>query len=134
MNVNVATPVGYEINAGILERVKKLAAESGSSVMVTNDPVEAVSGSHVVVTDTWVSMGQEEEYKKRVAEFEGYQVNKELMSKADPSAVFLHCLPRHPEEVADEVFYSEQSLVFPEAENRMWTVMAVAAAQLGKVV
>jgi ornithine carbamoyltransferase len=68
-----------------------------------------------------------------VAEFAGYQVDSALMSKADPSAVFLHCLPRHAEEVDDEVFYSEKSLVFPEAENRMWTVMAVIAAQLGKI-
>ena len=77
-------------------------------------------------------MGQEAEYAKRLEEFKGYEVNKELMAKANPGAVFLHCLPRHPEEVTDEVFYSEASLVFPEAENRMWTVMAVMAAQLGK--
>jgi ornithine carbamoyltransferase len=81
----------------------------------------------------WVSMGQEAEYEKRVKEFDGYQVNASLMKQANPGAVFLHCLPRHPEEVSDEVFYSEQSLVFPEAENRMWTVMAVMAAQLGKL-
>lgn len=134
MNVKIATPKGYEINADILQRVQKLADASGATVETTSDPVHAVTDSHVVVTDTWVSMGQEDEYQKRVAEFDGYQVNKTLMGHADPSAVFLHCLPRHPEEVADEVFYSEQSLVFPEAENRMWTVMAVAAAQLGKVV
>lgn len=78
-------------------------------------------------------MGQEDEYAKRVAEFDGYQVNTELMAKANPGAVFLHCLPRHPEEVTDEVIYSDASLVFPEAENRMWTVMAVMSAQLGKV-
>jgi ornithine carbamoyltransferase len=78
-------------------------------------------------------MGQEEEYAKRVQEFHGYQVNNSLMSKANPGAVFLHCLPRHPEEVSDDVFYGPQSLILPEAENRMWTVMSVAAAQLGKV-
>jgi len=77
-------------------------------------------------------MGQEEEMAKRMADFEGYEVNSALMARANPGAVFLHCLPRHPEEVTDEVFYSEASLVFPEAENRMWTVMAVMAAQLGK--
>ena len=91
-----------------------------------------MKGADVVVTDTWVSMGQEDEYAKRVAEFEGYQVNTELMGKANPGAVFLHCLPLHPEEVTDEVIYSDASLVFPEAENRMWTVMAVMMAQLGK--
>jgi ornithine carbamoyltransferase len=133
MNVNVATPKGYEMDAGVLTKTEKLAAEYGGKVMTTTVAAEAVQGSHVVVTDTWVSMGQEDEYAKRVAEFAGYQVDSALMSKADPSAVFLHCLPRHAEEVDDEVFYSEKSLVFPEAENRMWTVMAVIAAQLGKI-
>jgi len=133
MNVNIATPTGYEPNATILQKTKDLAAASGASILTTTVAAEAVQGANVVVTDTWVSMGQEDEYAKRVAEFEGYQVNKDLMSNAASDAVFLHCLPRHPEEVADEVFYSDQSLIFPEAENRMWTVMSVAAAQLGKV-
>lgn len=134
MNIRIATPVGYECNAGVLETTKKLGADSGTKdVFVTNVASEAVKESDVVVTDTWVSMGQEAEYAKRVKEFDGYQVNATLMKQANPGAVFLHCLPRHPEEVSDEVFYSEQSLVFPEAENRMWTVMAVMAAQLGKL-
>jgi ornithine carbamoyltransferase len=133
MNVNIATPVGYEPNADILQKTKELAQVSGSTIFQTTVAAEAVSGANVVVTDTWVSMGQEAEYAKRVAEFAGYQVNKALMKKADKAAVFLHCLPRHPEEVTDEVIYSDQSLVFPEAENRMWTVMAVMSAQLGKV-
>lgn len=77
-------------------------------------------------------MGQEDEAKKRKIDFKGYQVNKTLMSLAAKDAVFLHCLPRKPEEVTDEVFYSAQSLVFPEAENRMWTVMAVTLELLGK--
>lgn len=119
MNVNIATPKGYEPNATIMQKTKDLAAASGASVMTTTVAAEAVKGADVVVTDTWVSMGQEAEYQKRVAEFDGYQVNAELMSKANAGAVFLHCLPRHPEEVADEVFYSDASLVFPEAENRM---------------
>ena len=134
MNIRVATPEGYEANEGILETTKKLAAENGTEdVFLTTVASEAVKGSDVIVTDTWVSMGQEEEYEQRVKEFDGYQVNANLMGQANPGAVFLHCLPRHPEEVSDEVFYSPQSLVFPEAENRMWTVMAVMAAQLGKL-
>lgn len=133
MNVRIATPAGYEANAGILDKTKQLASENGCTVMTTTDASEAVHSSDVVVTDTWVSMGQEAEYAKRVAEFDGYQVNSTLMNKANPGAVFLHCLPRHPEEVSDDVFYGPQSLIFPEAENRMWTVMSVAAAQLGKV-
>uniref|UniRef100_A0A7S2MG95 ornithine carbamoyltransferase n=1 Tax=Helicotheca tamesis TaxID=374047 RepID=A0A7S2MG95_9STRA len=133
MNVNVATPAGYEANERIVNITKQLAGENGGKVFLTAVAEEAVKGSDVIVTDTWVSMGQEDEYAKRIAEFAGYEVNSTLMSKANDGAVFLHCLPRHPEEVTDEVFYSDQSLVFPEAENRMWTVMAVMAAQLGKV-
>ncbi|KAL7555354.1 hypothetical protein ACA910_007083 [Epithemia clementina (nom. ined.)] len=133
INVHIATPSGYEPNPDILEQTKTFAAGSGSSVLTTTVAAEAVKGADIVVTDTWVSMGQEEEYRKRVADFEGYQVNSTLMQHANPGAVFLHCLPRHKEEVDDEVFYSDKSLVFPEAENRMWTVMATMAAQLGKM-
>lgn len=133
MNVQIATPTGYEPNATILAKTEQYASETGATVMTTTVADEAVQGAHAVFTDTWISMGQEEETAKRLAEFDGYQVNNALMSKADPNAVFLHCLPRHPEEVHDEVFYGKQSIVFPEAENRMWTVMAVMAAQLGKV-
>lgn len=134
MNVRIATPEGYECNAEILEKTRQLAKENSTEdVFLTQVADEAVKSSDVVVTDTWVSMGQEEEYEKRMKQFDGYQVNAELMKKANEGAVFLHCLPRHPEEVSDEVFYSDQSLILPEAENRMWTVMAVMAAQLGKV-
>lgn len=132
MHVRVATPVGYEANERILGITKDLAAENDCTVYTTTNAADAVKSSDVVVTDTWVSMGQEDEYKKRVAEFEGYQVNKALMANANEGAVFLHCLPRHQEEVDDEVFYSEQSLVWGEAENRMWTVMSVMTAQAGK--
>lgn len=133
MNVQIATPKGYEPNANILERTNKLAATSGSKVMTTTVADEAVAGAHAIFTDTWISMGEEDQKETKMKEFAGYQVNNALMSKADPDAVFLHCLPRHAEEVADEVFYGKQSIVFPEAENRMWTVMAVMAAQLGKL-
>lgn len=133
MNVRIATPEGYECNPTILQKTQSLAKENNTEeIFLTKVASEAAKGSDVVVTDTWVSMGQEEEYKKRMADFDGYEVNAELMAQANDGAVFLHCLPRHPEEVTDEVFYSDASLVFPEAENRMWTVMAVMAAQLGK--
>lgn len=133
MNVQIATPTGYEPDADIMAKSEVLAKENGVSLTTTTVADEAVDGADVVVTDTWVSMGQEDEYEKRVKEFDGYQVNTELMGKANDGAVFLHCLPRHVEEVTDEVIYSDASLVFPEAENRMWTVMAVMAAQLGKL-
>lgn len=132
MNLRIATPEGYRPHPSIVSMTTDLAKGSGSSVFITADPVEAVTGAHVVATDTWVSMGQEEEAAKRIKEYAGYQVTEALMSKAEADAVFLHCLPRHKEEVDDEVFYSERSLVFPEAENRMWTVMALMLSVLGK--
>lgn len=88
----------------------------------------------MVVTDTWISMGQEDEKAARIAAFAGYQLTNELIngSGAKPDWKFLHCLPRKQEEVNDEVFYGDRSLVFPEAENRKWTIMAVFDAYIGK--
>jgi len=133
MNVRVATPKGYEANPTIVQKTKEIATSNNTLPLYeTTIAKDAVSTSDVVVTDTWVSMGEEDVYEQKIKEFEGYQVNKTLMECANEDAVFLHCLPRHQEEVSDEVFYSGQSLVFPEAENRMWTVMAVLVAQAGK--
>ena len=154
-----------------MDRTMELAEEFGTSVVFTTDPVEAATGANIVVTDTWISMGQviatvtahmymvaisslysnlkkmssfintlysisyitqEEESAKRIKDFDGYQVTEQLMSHASDDAIFMHCLPRHPEEVDDKVFYSDKSVVFDEAENRMWTVMAVFVALLGK--
>ncbi|EDL97618.1 ornithine transcarbamylase, isoform CRA_b [Rattus norvegicus] len=81
-------------------------------------------------TDTWISMGQEDEKKKRLQAFQGYQVTMKTAKVAASDWTFLHCLPRKPEEVDDEVFYSPRSLVFPEAENRKWTIMAVMVSLL----
>lgn len=132
MNVRVATPPGYRPDATIMAQAAQLAKDNGVTLSVTGDPIEATRGTHVIVTDTWISMGQEEEGKKRKIDFAEYQVNDGMMQNADKSAVFLHCLPRKPEEVSDSVFYSKQSLVFPEAENRLWTLMAVTMELLGK--
>jgi ornithine carbamoyltransferase len=132
MNVRVATPQGYEPSAEVVQVAADTAKAHATSIVYTTDPREAVRGSSVVVTDTWVSMGMEAEKAKRLRDFAGYQVTMDLMrvGAANRDWVFLHCLPRKPEEVDDEVFYSPRSLVFPEAENRMWTVLAVAVAQL----
>ncbi|KAF0699060.1 Aste57867_10333 [Aphanomyces stellatus] len=126
-NIQIATPAGYEPDAGVIAKTRQLAAAAGTTVTLTHDPIEAVKNAHVIATDTWVSMGQEEEAKKRIHDFAGYQVTKSMLKHAASDHVFLHCLPRHTEEVDDEVFYSDRSLVFDEAENRMWTVMAVLA-------
>ena len=94
--------------------------------METNAPEEAVKNADIIVTDTWVSMGQEEEAQKKLKAFAGYQVTEEMAKKggARENWKFLHCLPRHAEEVSDEIFYGERSLVFPEAENRLWSAIA----------
>ncbi|CAN0438832.1 unnamed protein product, partial [Ascophyllum nodosum] len=103
MNVRIATPEGYRPDPGVTAATDELAKKSGSSLVITADPKEAVAGANVVVTDTWVSMGQEEEAAKRIRDYEGYQITQALMDRAAEDAVFLHCLPRHKEEVDDEV-------------------------------
>ncbi|KAJ5105441.1 Ornithine carbamoyltransferase [Penicillium alfredii] len=124
----VATPAGYEIPADMLEIIQR-AGEGVSrpgKLTQTNVPEEAVKGADLLVTDTWVSMGQEEEKIKRMQAFKGFQITPELAQRggANGGWKFMHCLPRHPEEVSDEVFYSPRSLVFPEAENRLWAAIA----------
>ncbi|XP_056414897.1 ornithine transcarbamylase, mitochondrial isoform X1 [Hyla sarda] len=130
MNLHIATPKGYEPNSSIIAAAKQFSKESGTKLFMTNDPLQAASGANVLVTDTWVSMGQEEEKKKRLQDFKGYQITMQTAKLAAPNWTFLHCLPRKPEEVDDEVFYSSKSLVFQEAENRKWTILGVMASLL----
>jgi ornithine carbamoyltransferase len=132
VNLQIGTPTGFEPDSGVTSRTQELAAEFGTSIMMTTDPKEATNGADIVVTDTWVSMGEEEEAARKIKAFAGYQVTNDLMAGTNDGAIFMHCLPRHPEEVHDEVFYSDRSVVFDEAENRMWTVMAVMISFLGK--
>lgn len=114
-NVRAATPEGYEPDASFVA----LAGRGGARVTLTRDAVEAASGADVVVTDTWVSMGQDHAEEK-LAAMAPYQVNADLMAHARPDAIFLHCLPAHiGDEVTVEVFESAQSAVFDEAENRI---------------
>jgi ornithine carbamoyltransferase len=111
---------------GIADQTRK---EHGidQSITFTNSPKEALHNADVVVTDTWISMGMEAEKEERMKAFQGYQVTNEMVESAGAKAdwKFLHCLPRKPEEVDDEVFYGPRSLVFPEAENRKWTTIGV---------
>ncbi|MDH5646144.1 MAG: ornithine carbamoyltransferase [Candidatus Heimdallarchaeota archaeon] len=131
LNLQIATPKGYEPMDDVMELSKKFADENKTEILLTTDPIEAVKNANIIVTDTWISMGQESEKEKKLKEFAGYQVTMQLGKHAAPDWVFLHCLPRKSEEVDDEVFYSERSIVFDEAENRMYTVMAVTLALLG---
>ncbi len=120
MRFSVATPAGYEPNAGIVAESRRLAESTGASIHITSDPREAVSGVDAVYTDVWASMGQESEAAERRRIFAPYQVNDALMSEARPAALFMHCLPAHREdEVTDSVIESPTSVVFDQAENRL---------------
>jgi len=118
--LRIATPKGYECNGEIIEDALEFARESGAVIHIGNDPKEAVSGADVVTTDTWVSMGQEEEKEKRVADFTGYIIDDEMMKGAKEDAIFLHCLPAYRGyEVSESVLESHAEVVFTEAENRL---------------
>lgn len=128
-NVRVATPQGYEPEPEFVE----LARAAGSTVTLTHDAAEAASGADVLVTDTWVSMGQEHTHNK-LAAMAPFQVNSTLMAQAAPDAKFLHCLPAHvDEEVSQEVFEGPQSIVFDEAENRIHAQKSVLLWVLGRL-
>jgi len=120
VSVAVATPRGYEPSTEIVAQAGELAAAVGAAVTVTNDTTEALAGADAVYTDVWASMGQEDQKLRRLRDFGAYQVTGELMAKAKPTAVFMHCLPaKRGEEVTDEVIESPQSVVFDQAENRL---------------
>jgi ornithine carbamoyltransferase len=124
MDIHIATPEGYEPDTSVLEYCKDNSSSS-DQVKVIYNPVDAVTNADVVVTDTFISMGQESETQEKLKKFLGFQVNNELVKHAANHFIFLHCLPRHKEEVTDEVIYGEHSVVFNEAENRLHTVAAV---------
>ncbi|KAM9347012.1 ornithine transcarbamylase, mitochondrial-like [Symphorus nematophorus] len=130
VHLRIATPKGYEPERSVIQEAQRLSKEHRTELVLTSDPMEAAHGSNVLVTDTWISMGQEEEKKKRLRDFQGYQITMQTTSVAKPDWTFLHCLPRKMEEVDDEVFYSSRSLVFPEAENRKWTIMGLMVSLL----
>jgi ornithine carbamoyltransferase len=118
--LRIATPKGYEVEGAILKEAETIAAESGAVIRVGNDPREAVSGATVVTTDTWASMGQEDEKEERIRKFEGYIVDDAMMQRAAENAIFLHCLPAYRgQEVSESVLEGSQSVVFDEAENRL---------------
>lgn len=118
--LRVATPKGYECDATIIAEALEIAKHSGAKITFGNDPIEAVKDCDVVTTDTWVSMGQEDEKEIRVKAFEGYIVDEKLMSNAKADAIFLHCLPAYRGyEVSEETFEKYADVIFNEAENRL---------------
>jgi len=131
VNFWMASPSGYLPNPEILAAAQGFAKSSGGSITLTLDPVAGVQGANAVYTDVWVSMGWEAETSLRNTAFREYQVNSALMRHADPSAVFMHCLPAtRGEEVTDEVIESKQSIVFDQAENRLHAQKALMVALL----
>lgn len=120
MHFICASPKEYKPQPAIVTKAKGLAAQSGATIQILEDPRRAVAGADVVYTDVWTSMGQEAEAEKRRLAFQGYQVNADLLARAKPGAIFLHPLPaHHGEEIAKGVLELPQSAVFDQAENRM---------------
>ncbi|MEV4157408.1 ornithine carbamoyltransferase [Nocardia salmonicida] len=133
MNVTVAAPAGFEPLPWILDAAAKRAAETGATVSVTGDPVVGATGADVLVTDTWTSMGQENDGLDRVGPFRPFQLNTELLAHAAAEAIVLHCLPAHRgEEITDEVLDGDHSVVWDEAENRLHAQKALLVWLLAK--
>ena len=133
MNFAVATPEGYEPNVEVVANAKADAAATGATVTITHNPMEAVAGAAVIVTDTWASMGQEAEHDARTAVFRPYQVNWELVAESgDPRCIVMHCLPAYRgEEITEDVFEEFANVIFDEAENRLHVQKAIMALVMG---
>ncbi|MCE4617018.1 MAG: ornithine carbamoyltransferase [Desulfurococcales archaeon] len=131
VNMRVASPRELQPEKSVMDRVEELALESGAEITVMEDPVEAVKGVDVVYTDVWVSMGQEDVAEKKMELLRPYQVNRELMSYAKETAIFMHCLPaKRGEEVTDDVIDGTQSTVWDQAENRLHANKAILSLLL----
>jgi ornithine carbamoyltransferase len=131
MNVRVAAPPEYQPDESIATLAQKIA-DDRTQVMLTSDPQAAADGTHVLYTDVWASMGQEDLAATRIPIFQPYQVNQQLLDVADPKAIVLHCLPAHRgEEITDEVIEGSQSQVWEQAENRLHAQKALLVSLLG---
>jgi len=132
MNIAVASPSGYAPDERVVKESKEAAKETGSQILITQDPLSAVNAANAVYTDVWTSMGQEEEAAKRKIIFKDFQINARLLTNAAPGVLVMHCLPAHRgEEITDEVMDSKNSVVFDQAENRMHIQKAILIKLLG---
>ena len=132
MEFVAATPENYRPDETVTKQAMEDAKATGASISLVTDPVEAVKGADIVVTDTWASMGQEEEHDERKKIFAPYQVNKELMAHADKRAIVMHCLPAYRgEEITEEVLEANAEVIFDEAENRLHTQKAIMTLLMG---
>ena len=133
VRMSVAAPAGYEPNPDIIRLAAADGKETGYELRLTTNPADAVVGADAVYTDVWASMGQEAEKEKKARIFASYQVTKELMSRARPDTLFMHCLPAHRgEEVSSEVIDSPNSVVFDQAENRLHVQKVILMLLMGK--
>jgi len=131
-NFSIAQPEGYDMPTGIIEQNRKVAAGTGSKLAFLRDPHQAVKNAQVIYTDTWTSMGQEEETAKREAVFPPYQVNTKLVDEADKDVIVMHCLPAHRNnELTDDVADGLHSVIFPQAHNRLHAQKAILARLFG---
>ena len=127
-NITVGTPEGYDVNPKAVEVARNIAKQTGSKLTFVRDVHEAVKGAQVIYTDTWTSMGQEEEAAKREKVFPPFQVNAKLVSEADKDVIVMHCLPAHRNhELTDEVADGEHSVIFQQAHNRLHAQKAILA-------
>jgi ornithine carbamoyltransferase len=132
MDIALASPEGYELGDDIVKLGQEFAAQSGSKVELVRDPAAAVRGADVIYTDVWVSMGQEEETKRRLKDLRPYQVNAALVGQARPDVMVMHCLPAHRgQEITDDVADGPNSVLFDQAENRMHAQKAILALLMG---
>lgn len=132
MDVRMAAPKGYGLPEDVITESSARAQSTGGKLTLVNDPVEAAAGANSVYTDVWTSMGQEREAERRRIAFVGYQLNSELMAHAAPGAFVMHDLPAHRgEEITEEAIESQTSIVFDQAENRVWAQAAVVTFLLG---
>jgi ornithine carbamoyltransferase len=130
-NFTIANPEGYDMPDAAKKTGAELAAKSGAKITYLRDPHEAVKNAQVIYTDTWTSMGQEEETTKREIVFPPYQVNAKLVSEADKDVIVMHCLPAHRNhELTDEVADGPHSVIFPQAHNRLHAQKAILARLL----
>ncbi|CCH61034.1 hypothetical protein TBLA_0D05410 [Henningerozyma blattae CBS 6284] len=128
INVSIATPQGIEMDPSIIDEGEKIIQSSGNKNLkleITHDSMSAAKDSNILVTDTFVSMGEESEKEAKLKQFKNFQINQDIASNANKDYIFMHCLPRHHEEVTDDIFYGDHSIVFDEAENRLYAAMAV---------
>jgi len=133
MDVRMASPRGYMLPDPVISEAAARAEQAGGRLTIVVDPAEAVAGAEILYTDVWTSMGQERESERRRIDFAGYQLNRALVEKAAAGALIMHDLPAHRgEEITDEVIESAQSIIFDQAENRVWAQAAAVAFLLGR--